>query len=66
VQDLVAALTDLDPHILERDINAKILQGFDPAFGVQIDRVDQGPVNIEDDCLGHAIVLCSPGHVSRA
>jgi hypothetical protein len=60
---LVAALADLHVYVLQADRDAKMLQGFDPALTIDVDRIDQGTVDVEDDCSWHRKAL--PGMPNR-
>jgi hypothetical protein len=48
MQDLIAALSDLRPHVLEGDGDAIALEGLNPACSMQIDRVDQRSIDVKD------------------
>ena len=53
--ELVAALADLRTHVGEGHLMAEMGEGFLPGFRVQVDRVDQGAVDVENDCSDQSI-----------
>src|SRR6202012_6278106 len=55
--ELVAAFPDLAPHLLEGDVVAELDHGFMPGKRVEIDRVEQGAVEIKDGGFGHKAFL---------
>jgi hypothetical protein len=57
LKELLAALADLHVYVLHADRDAEMLQDFDPALTIDVDRIDQGPVDVEDDCSWHQRVL---------
>jgi hypothetical protein len=40
-------------HLLVRNIFPEMLESLLPCLGVQVNRINQRPVNIEDDSLNH-------------
>jgi hypothetical protein len=54
-QELVGALADLRAQGLERNMFAKGLEAATPGLRVQVDGVDQGPIDVEDDGVGHDV-----------
>src|ERR1700749_2642272 len=55
--ELVAAFPDLAPHLLEGDVMAELYHGLMPGKRVEIDRVEQGAVEIKDGGFGHKASL---------
>ena len=49
VEELIASFADLHSRVLERGLHAKVAERLDPSLGVEIDRVDQGAVDIKED-----------------
>jgi hypothetical protein len=52
--ELVAAFSDLASHLLEAHVMPEPYQGVMPSQRVEIDRIDQGTVNVEDCGLWHS------------
>jgi hypothetical protein len=57
--ELVAALSDLPADIREPELVAEFGKGVDPGLGMDVDRIDERAVDVEDDCL-EGVLLC--GH----
>ena len=49
MEELVPSLADLHAHVRERRLDAEVPESLDPGLGVQIDRVDERAVHIEQD-----------------
>jgi hypothetical protein len=52
--ELVAALSDLASRLLEADLVAELGHRFMPGERVEIDRVQERSVEVEDSCLRHS------------
>jgi hypothetical protein len=54
-QQLITALADLPAHIVKIDLLPVLLECLHPRGGVQINRIHEGPIDVEQDCGNHAI-----------
>ena len=50
---LIAALADLAANIFELEVVPIVVEGVLPGSGMQIDRIDQRAVDVEDHRFGH-------------
>jgi hypothetical protein len=58
---LIAALSDLPADITEPDRVSEFGKGVDPGLGVDVDRIDERAVDIEDDGLERALLSVHAG-----
>src|SRR5205085_10198329 len=64
--ELVAALAELRTHLHEGHLVAKMREGFLPGFRVQVDRIDEGAVYVENNRSDQRILLSADGRLRRA
>ena len=51
--DLIAAFPNLPTHNCKFDVDTIISEGSNPRPGMHVDRIDQRPIDIEDNGFNH-------------
>jgi hypothetical protein len=50
---LIATLANLMAHVFKRNVFAEMLESFLPRLRVQVNRINERPIDIKDDSLNH-------------
>ena len=59
--ELVAALSDLPADIAKPDLVPEFGKGIDPGLGMDVDRIDERSVDVEDDGLERTLLCIHAG-----
>ncbi|WP_210328694.1 hypothetical protein, partial [Campylobacter sp. 2018MI34] len=59
-QELIATFANLAPDVIKSHSMAKVGEGVNPSFGMQVDGVEEGAVNIENHGTGARCLIWHP------